>query len=42
MVEYITCYGAPTVHWGLLPASRLASMKILIEENIKVSTGPAL
>jgi hypothetical protein len=42
MVEYIPCYGAPAVHWSLLPATRLASRKILIEQNIKRQTGPAL
>jgi hypothetical protein len=42
MVEYIPCYGAPAVHWGLLPASRLAGRKIPIEQNIKRRTGPAL
>jgi hypothetical protein len=30
------------LHWGLLPATRLASRKILIEQNIKKRTGPAL
>jgi hypothetical protein len=33
---------APTEHWGPLPASRLASRKILIEQNIKKETGPSL
>jgi hypothetical protein len=42
MVEYILCYGDPGEHWGLLPATRLASKKILIEQNIKKRTGPAL
>jgi hypothetical protein len=42
IVEYITCYNALTVHWDLLPATRLASRKILIEQNIKRRTGPAL
>ncbi len=28
--------------WGLLPATRLDSRKILIEQNIKSRTGPAL
>ncbi len=42
MVEYIPCYSAPELHWDLLPATRLASMKILIEQNIKKRTGPAL
>jgi hypothetical protein len=41
MVEYIPCYSAPALHWGLLPATRLASRIILIEQNIK-RTGPAL
>jgi hypothetical protein len=31
-----------TVYWGLLPATRLASREILIEQNIKKWTGPAL
>jgi hypothetical protein len=42
MVEYILCYGGPAEHWGLLPATRLASREILIEQNIKKRTGPAL
>jgi hypothetical protein len=42
MVEYIPSYSAPAEHWGLLPATRLASRKILIEQNIKRRTGPAL
>jgi hypothetical protein len=33
---------APAVYWGLLPATRLASRKILIQQNIKKRTGPAL
>ncbi len=41
-VLYILCYGGPAEHWGPLPASRLASRKILIEQNIKKWTGPAL
>ncbi len=28
--------------WGLLPATRLASREILVEQNIKKRTGPAL
>jgi hypothetical protein len=40
--EYIPCYNAPTVHWYLLPATRLGSSKIFIEQNIKRRTGPAL
>jgi hypothetical protein len=39
MMEYIPCYSVPTVHWGLLPATRLASRKMLIEQ---MWTGPAL
>jgi hypothetical protein len=35
MLEYIPCYSAPAVHLGLLPATRLASRIILIEQNIK-------
>jgi hypothetical protein len=42
MVEYIPCYSALAVHWGLLPGTRLAGRKILIEQNIKKRTGPAL
>jgi hypothetical protein len=42
MVEYIPCCIAPFEHWGLLPATRLASRKILIKQNIKKRTGPAL
>jgi hypothetical protein len=42
MLEYILCYGGPAKHRGLLPATRLASRKILIEQNIKKRTGPAL
>jgi hypothetical protein len=42
MVEYIPCYFAPELHCGFLPATRLASRKILIEQNIKKWTGPAL
>jgi hypothetical protein len=42
MVEYIPCYSAPAEYWGFLPATRLASRIILIEQNIKKRTGPAL
>jgi hypothetical protein len=42
LVEYIPSYFAPELHRGLLPASRLANKKILIEQNIKKRTGPAL
>ncbi len=31
-----------SVHWGLLPSTRLAIRIILIEQNIKNRTGPAL
>ncbi len=41
MVEYVPYYSAPGVRWSLLPATRLASRKILIEQNIKRRTGPA-
>jgi hypothetical protein len=41
-VVYIPCFSAPVVHWVSLPANRLASRKILIEQNIKKRTGPAL
>jgi hypothetical protein len=41
-VEYILCYGSPTEHLDPLPTTRLASRKILIEQNIKKRTGPAL
>ncbi len=40
MVEYILCYGGPAEHWGPLLATRLASRKILIQQNIKKRTGP--
>ncbi len=30
------------LHWGLLHATRLASREILVEQNIKKRTGPAL
>jgi hypothetical protein len=42
MVRYIPCYSAPAVFWGLLPATRLASRKILIEQNIKRQTEPVV
>jgi hypothetical protein len=42
MLEYMPCYGASAEHWGPLPATRLASRKILIEQHIKNRTGPAL
>jgi hypothetical protein len=42
LVEYIPCLSAPSVHWGRLPATRLASRIILIKPNIKKQTGPAL
>jgi hypothetical protein len=42
MVEYVPCYSARELHWCLLPATRLASRKLLIEQNIKKRTGPAL
>ncbi len=42
MLEYIFCHGGPAEHWGLLPATRLASREILIEQNIKKHTGPSL
>ncbi len=42
LIEYIPCYSAPAVHWGPLSATRLASRKILIGQNIKKRTGPAL
>ncbi len=42
MVEYILSYGGPAEHRGPLLATRLASRKILIEQNIKKQTGPAL
>ncbi len=42
MVEYIPCFSAPELHWDLLPATRLASRNILIEQNIKKQTGTAL
>ncbi len=42
MVEYVPCYTATVEHWGLLPASRLASRKILAELTIKIRSGSAL
>jgi hypothetical protein len=42
IVEYIPCCTAPALHWCLLPATRLASRKILTEQKIKKRTGPAL
>ncbi len=33
-MEYIPCYSAPALYWSLLPAARLASRIILIEQNI--------
>jgi hypothetical protein len=42
VVEYILCYGGPAEHWVPLSVTRLASRKILIEQNIKKRTGPAL
>jgi hypothetical protein len=39
MVEYIPCYSAPAVHWSLLPVTRLASRKILIEQKSKSGQG---
>ncbi len=42
MLEYIPCYSAPAEHWGFLPATRLASRIILVEQKIKKQTGPAL
>jgi hypothetical protein len=42
MVVYIPRYSAPALHWGLLPASRLASRNILIEQNIIKQTGSSL
>ncbi len=42
MVEYIVCCGGLAEQWGPLPTTRLASRKILVEQNIKKRTGPAL
>ncbi len=42
MMEYIPCYSYTRITPGVLPSSRLASRKILIEQNIKKRTGPAL
>jgi hypothetical protein len=42
MLEYIPYYGGPAEHWGLLPAARLARREILLDQNIKKRTGPAL
>jgi hypothetical protein len=41
-MEHIPCCTAPAEHWGLIPTSRLANRNILIEQNIKKRTGPAL
>jgi hypothetical protein len=41
-MEYIPCSSAPALHCGLLPATRLAGRKILIELNMERLTGPAL
>ncbi len=41
-VQYMPCYSAPAVHWGLLPAPWLASRETLIAQSIKKRTGPAL
>ncbi len=41
-MEYIPCYSGPAEHWGPLPATRLASRKILVEQNIKKRTGLSL
>jgi hypothetical protein len=37
MVE--KCYGSPAEHWGPLPATRLASRKILIEQKKMLKSG---
>jgi hypothetical protein len=42
MVAYILYYGSPAEHWGPLPATRLASRKILIEQNMKKRKGSSL
>ncbi len=42
LMEYIPCCTAPALHRGLLPATRLASRIIFIEQNIKKRTRPAL
>jgi hypothetical protein len=42
ILEYIPCYCAPAEHWGPLPVIRQTNRKILIEQNIKRRTGPAL
>jgi hypothetical protein len=42
MVEYISCQSVPAVPWSLLPATGLASRKILSDKNIKNRTGPSL
>jgi hypothetical protein len=39
MLEYIPCYGASVENWGLLPPTRLASRKILIEHISKSGQG---
>jgi hypothetical protein len=40
-MEHIPCCSTPQLDWGLLPVTRLASRKILIEQNFKRLTGPA-
>ncbi len=42
MVEYIPCYSGPAAHWVSLLASRLASRKMLPQQNIKIWTESAL
>ncbi len=42
LVEYILGYGGPAEHWDPLPATRLASRKILIQQNIKKRAGSSL
>jgi hypothetical protein len=39
MVEYISCYSAPAVHWGPLPTTRLASREILMSKILKSGQG---
>jgi hypothetical protein len=41
-LETAPMWVSPTQHWILLPVTRLAGRIILLEQNIKTRTGPAL
>jgi hypothetical protein len=41
-VQDTPCTVAPAVHLGLPPVTRLTSSAMLIEQNIKIRSGPAL